>query len=221
MTALEAEVAQLKAAVGGMAAQAALPARVDRTEAEIARVAVEVAAVGQMRADIAALKEIVLQPRFGLLDSLIIAEFPPLFDESPRKHFKLLWRSSRDSFRAKEFHRRCDGRANTLTLIADIEGNVFGGFTPVEWESGNQYNGDDSLRSFFFTLRNPHGVPPRKFALRAEKKQRAIICNSIYRTIFGYSDHTRIGSHWRGHTDATDTAENFRVKEIEVFEIAD
>jgi archaellum component FlaC len=63
-------------------------------------------------------------------DSLIVPQFPPLFEEFRAKRFNLLWRGSRDGFTAQEFHRRCDGRANTLTLISDTDGNVFGGFTP-------------------------------------------------------------------------------------------
>jgi hypothetical protein len=122
MTALEAEVAQLKEAVGGLAAQAT---RVDRSDADIARVASEAA---ELRAAVKALKSWIA-PK---VDSLIIAEFPLLFEEFGRKCFKLLWRGSRDGFTAKEFHLRCDGRANTLTLIADTDGNVFGGFTPVK-----------------------------------------------------------------------------------------
>jgi hypothetical protein len=127
-------------------------------------------------------------------------------------------------------------------LIADTDGNIFGGFTPVKCESGRsgKYEGDDSLRSFLFTLRNPHCVPPRKFALKAERKQFAIYCNSAYCAAFGHitvSDNcnakrnrvTRIGTHWRNSTYANDTAfeyfltgaEYFTVKEIEVFEIAD
>jgi transcription initiation factor TFIIIB Brf1 subunit/transcription initiation factor TFIIB len=43
MTALEAEVTQLKEAAGVMTGQAALPTRVDRSEAQIARVASEAA----------------------------------------------------------------------------------------------------------------------------------------------------------------------------------
>jgi hypothetical protein len=77
-------------------------------------------------------------------------------------------------------------------LIVDIDGNIFGGFTPVEWESRvpigwgeNCGKGDDSLRSFLFTLRNPHGVPPRKFGLKEEKKQDAIVCNSATDSRFG------------------------------------
>jgi hypothetical protein len=169
MAALEAEVAQLKKATGGMAAQAALPARVDRSQAAIARVASEAA---ELRAVVFALKSWTTPE----VDSLIIAEFPLLFDEFRRKCFKLLWRGSRDSFGAEDFHRCCDGRANSLRLTLDTKRNIFGGFTPVQWESrkhngkwgneDNRWKDDDSLRSFLFTLRNPRGVQARKFALR-------------------------------------------------------
>jgi hypothetical protein len=117
------------------------------------------------------------------LASLITPQFPPLFDEFRAKCFNLLWRGSRDGFTAQEVHLRCDGCANTLTLVADTDGNIFGGFTPVNWESGNHSKGDNSLRSFLFTLRNPHGVPPRKFALKAEKKPS--ITNSARCAAFG------------------------------------
>jgi hypothetical protein len=50
------------------------------------------------------------------------------------KHFKLLWRASRDGFGVAEFHRGCDGHANTLALILDTDGNILSSFTPVEWE---------------------------------------------------------------------------------------
>jgi hypothetical protein len=176
------------------------------------------------------------------IDSLIVSAFPPLFEEFRRKRFNLLWRGSRDGFTAQEFHRRCDGRANTLTLISDTDGNVFGGFTPVKWESGNTYKGDDSLRSFLFTLRNPHGVPPRKFALKAEGKQWAIYCGSTDCAVFGNTDihvrdncnrhrisYTWIGTRWSDRPYTNDTAfedfltgaREFTLKEIKIFEIAD
>jgi hypothetical protein len=68
-------------------------------------------------------------------DSRIISDFPEIFAEFRGKQFSLLWRGSRNGFKAQEFHHRCDGHANTLTVIVDTEGNIFGGFTPVEWES--------------------------------------------------------------------------------------
>jgi hypothetical protein len=187
------------------------------------------------------------------LGSLIVSEYPPLFAEFRMKRWTVVWRGSRDGFTAKEFHRRCNGHANTLTLILDTKGNVFGGFTPVEWESRvwkgdgrNCLKGDDSLRSFLFTLRNPHGVPPRKFALKEKMKRSAICCYSDRCAVFGSINdcdilvcdncntnshsYTGIGTHWSNTTTyANDTqfeyfftgACRFTVKEIEVFEIKD
>jgi hypothetical protein len=189
-------------------------------------------------------------PDGWLLDSLIVSDCPLIEQEFPGKDAKLLWRGSRDGFGVREFHRRCDGRANTLTLIADTDGNVFGGFTPLAWESrtprsfrdnSNCYKCDDSLQSFLFTLRNPHGVPPRKFALRAEKKEKAIYCWSAWGAVFGSDiavadscnanthSFSHLGTRYGDGTYANDTAfdyfftrgERFTVKEIEVFEIAD
>jgi hypothetical protein len=102
------------------------------------------------------------------LDSQIISEIPEIFAEFQRKRFSLLWRGSRDGFKAKEFHIRCDGHGSTLTVILDMKGNIFGGFTPLKWESrvfkgyGSDFKADDSLKSFVFTLKNPHNFLARK-----------------------------------------------------------
>jgi hypothetical protein len=57
--------------------------------------------------------------------SLIVADFPALFAEFRGKCFALLWRGSRDGFRAADFHGRCDDHARTLALIQDTKGNIF------------------------------------------------------------------------------------------------
>jgi hypothetical protein len=97
--------------------------------------------------------------------STIISDFPEIFAEFGGKRFSLLWQGGRNGFGVRDFHDRCDGHANTLNLIEEIEGNIFGGFTPVQWESrewngkvGNENNcwkADASLKSFIFTLKNP------------------------------------------------------------------
>jgi hypothetical protein len=192
------------------------------------------------------------QPPVPSFDSRIISDFPEIFAEFRGERFSLLWRGSRDGFKAKEFHRRCDGHANTLTVILDTKGNIFGGFTPVEWESraphygwddSNSYkawNGkkaDGSQRSFLFTLKNPHNISARKFALRAEKKRQAIGCDPECGPCFSdilVSD--QCDSNNKSYTGLSYTYTNntgldeqvvftgsrqFRVKEIEVFEISD
>jgi hypothetical protein len=37
-----------------------------------------------------------------------------------------------DDFGARNFHDRCDDRENTLALIGDTDGNIFGGFALLE-----------------------------------------------------------------------------------------
>jgi hypothetical protein len=165
------------------------------------------------------------------------SSFPPLFDEFRGKRFALLWRGSRDGFGARDFHGRCDGRANTLTLILDTGGNGFGGFTPLEWESppSDKCKCDDSLKSFIFTLKSPFNTPARRFALKAEKKQSAIDCDSLYGPVFGGGICVRDNcTAWdsdaglgKGYTNGTGLdgttfftgSKYFKVREIEVFEI--
>ncbi len=38
------------------------------------------------------------------------------------KAFSMLWRGSRDGFDAAAFHRLCDGKANTVTVINNTNG---------------------------------------------------------------------------------------------------
>jgi hypothetical protein len=168
-------------------------------------------------------------------DSVIVSGFPEIFAEFKEKKFTLLWRGSRDGFGAGEFHKRCDGHTNTLTVILDRRGNIFGGFTPVKWEPSKKekYKADPSLKSFIFTLKNPHNVPPRIFMLKAEKKDSAIICHSElgpdFRdiTVSDSCDQNLRSFTSRGINYTADTglgvffthSQYFRVKEIEVFEI--
>jgi hypothetical protein len=110
----------------------------------------------------------------------------------------------------------------------DTGGNVFGGFTPLQWESrtSDSWKCDDSLKSFVFTLKNPHNIPARKFALKAEKKQQA-----VRRFWIDDCNANTDSSTSLGHTDTNDTgldrniiftgSFHFHVREIEVFEITD
>jgi hypothetical protein len=102
------------------------------------------------------------------------------------KRFSLLWRGSRDGFGARDFHVRCDGHAPTLSVILDTDGNVFGGFTPVAWDSFSGWKADRSLKSFVFTLKNTHNIAARRFVLKAEEKHHAICCDSESGPRFGF-----------------------------------
>jgi hypothetical protein len=67
------------------------------------------------------------QDELIVLQSLVTQIVEPV-SQQLSVEFSELWRGSCDGFNAKEFHRRCDGHANTLTVILDTEGTIFGGF---------------------------------------------------------------------------------------------
>jgi hypothetical protein len=206
----------------------------NKVETNISEIKVD---LEQLKTQFTVIKEVTLR-----FDSRIVPSFPPLFEAFQTKRFKLLWRGSRDGFRATEFHRRCDGHANTLTLMLDTTGNIFGGFTPVKWESPSKVTlkSDGSLQSFIFTLKNPHSLPARKFALKPECKGKAIRCDSSRGPEYGVgclsvldncNINTKSYSSCLGDEYINDTGLNgnvvlagtapFMVKEIEVFEIED
>ena len=51
-----------------------------------------------------------------------------------RGEWRLLYRASRDGFRAATFHARCDNKGPTVTIVKSGN-NIFGGFTEVSWQS--------------------------------------------------------------------------------------
>jgi hypothetical protein len=75
------------------------------------------------------------------------------------KSFSLLWRGSRDGFEASTFHSRCDGKANTMTLIKNTHGYVFGGYTAVPWSSPPSQISHSDTTAFLFSLKNPSNNP--------------------------------------------------------------
>jgi hypothetical protein len=178
------------------------------------------------------------------LASRIISDFPSIFSEFGGKRFDLLWRGTRDGFNGLEFHGRCDGRGNTVTIVESIDGFIFGGFKPITWDSGGSSSSnsraDPERRSFLFTLKNPWGVVARKFSL--SNPECAIWCHESCGPVFGYCDgdcnlgvannsdgntqsQTKLGSSYVNDTgrDANKFftgAKNFRAKEIEVFQIS-
>jgi hypothetical protein len=75
------------------------------------------------------------------LDSLIISDCPKPFAEFRGKRFSLLLCGSRDGFVPDAFDSYCECHVNTLTVIMDTDRNIFGGFTPVAWESQTTHRG--------------------------------------------------------------------------------
>jgi hypothetical protein len=166
--------------------------------------------------------------------STILPTIPLCLRDLQEKRWTLLYHGSRDGFGASNFHQKCDGKSNTLTVIETTKGFVFGGFTPVAWDSSNSYKPDSSQKSFLFTVKNPRGSEGRKFVMASTAE--AIYCGSSYGPTFGGGHDIHVANGCNGNTSSytslgnaftNDTGingqqvftgeTNFTVKEIEVF----
>ena len=108
-----------------------------------------------------------------------------LCEFSSSDEWSLLYRGSRDGFGAEDFHSKCDGHSNTLTLLkAKNSSFIFGGYASVSWHSLDSHVNDSN--AFVFSLTNKDDQPCKmKIDASNEIQPPAIGCYSEYGPIFG------------------------------------
>jgi len=149
-----------------------------------------------------------------------------------KKIGSLLYKASRDGFGADDFHRLCNNKGATLTLIESTEGCLFGGYSECEWKSIAGYGTSD--KSFLFTLKNVHGIPPTKLDNILNKY--SICDHPRYGPTFGgfdlyicnnsNTDKSSYSIHPHSYRDTTGKGmtlfagnQYFTTKEIEVYQV--
>ncbi|CAG8447122.1 15413_t:CDS:1 [Acaulospora colombiana] len=67
--------------------------------------------------------------------------------------FRLLCRGSRDGFTPRVFHKLCDGKGPTVTVLkVQKTGEILGGYNPLSWKSASPHRYYKSRESFLFSL---------------------------------------------------------------------
>ena len=135
------------------------------------------------------------------------------------KKWKLQYRATRDGFSAQNFHTKCDGIANTLTVIKSSNENIFGGFTEKAWDSSCHYVEDP--KAFIFSLVNKENKP---FKIMCTNGVDAIYCHSSYGPTFG-NPHDICISNYQMYTEKAGSilagSYNFLTLEVEVYSVTD
>jgi len=91
-----------------------------------------------------------------------------------------LFVASEDGDATSDFHSACDGKGPTVVIVESTNGNVFGGYSDLSWESSGNYA--YSLNTFLFRLR-PN---MQRYDVRADRAGYAISCRSSLGPTFGY-----------------------------------
>jgi len=84
----------------------------------------------------------------------------------------------------KDFHRQCDNKGATVTVIEDIGGYVFGGFTEKSWTSLED-NFKRADKAFLFSLHNHGGSGAVKMMVEGSEKKYAMLDHPEFGPSFG------------------------------------
>jgi hypothetical protein len=107
------------------------------------------------------------------------------------QQWKLIYRGTRDGFHSEDFHRCCDNKGPTVTVILSDDGYLFGGYTTVPWKTPQDslfgVHKEDST-AYLFTLTNPHHILATKFKIRNDQIAHAVIHRDDHGPCFGSGD---------------------------------
>jgi hypothetical protein len=79
-------------------------------------------------------------------------------DQFPRARFQRIYDAETDGWKDKDFHRCCDLKGWTLTIVETTKDFIFGGFTTAEWES-LYHIGKPCPHSFLFSVNEGSKYP--------------------------------------------------------------
>ena len=151
-------------------------------------------------------------------------------EEFKNKNFKLnlLYRGTRDGDRTENVHKICDGLKNIIVFMKSEEGNSYGMYSAIGWETRKEFEYPIDDNSFLFSLN-------KKKIFRAKKEKVAIcwIGNNVglyISSTMGFHDkflneknHNIYSSITRFENCKTEDFNsgktNFKFLEIEIFQI--
>jgi hypothetical protein len=89
-----------------------------------------------------------------------VAELQRWIGASLAAEGQVLYLATRDGWSGLEFHQRCDGKGETISLVFCKTGHIFGGFASRPWSCSGLEHSDP--RAFVFSLCAGSSDPPRQ-----------------------------------------------------------
>ena len=81
--------------------------------------------------------------------------------QTPRnRQWEIIYKASKDGFRASDFHEKCDNACETIMVIKSQNNSIFGGYCPETFETKEGYKFNE--KTWLFSLKNPSNYGPVK-----------------------------------------------------------
>eukprot|EP00438_Fugacium_kawagutii_P000275 Skav206172 [mRNA] locus=scaffold3494:43836:45248:+ [translate_table: standard] len=98
-------------------------------------------------------------------------------EEPDRRQPQLLFRASRDGFLTKAFHEKCDHEGPTVVLARKTNGDLFGGYAEMAWDSTSGWK--QCKKAFLFSF--PVGALACQYPIILSREtKRGILCDGSY-----------------------------------------
>ena len=96
--------------------------------------------------------------------------------------------------KAATFHRYCDNKGETFTILSSTNGYLFGGYVDVNWTKTERIpTYHSSTRAFLFSLMNSKKIPATKYPINLQYRDYAIVNDHLSGPIFGTMEQPDVG----------------------------
>ena len=94
----------------------------------------------------------IINPKSQIINIELFNQLNNWIDPNKPLKFELIFTASKDGDSSEIFHKICDGKGPTVTLIKSKNGHIFGGYLTVPFSSDRKSHSDD--KAFLFSLTN-------------------------------------------------------------------
>ena len=96
-----------------------------------------------------------------------------------KPRYSLIFKASLHGYTSEAFHKKCDGKAPTVTILKNQFGKIIGGYTSSPWSLGGSI-ADHSATTFVFSMNLN-----KRFPINAERCEYALFGYQSYCAVFG------------------------------------
>jgi predicted nucleic acid-binding Zn-ribbon protein len=165
-------------------------------------------------------------PKSSLLKAADFAQIKKWLEkEFQNKKWKLIFKGTKDGQNATAFHKNCNNKGPTVTVIKSKAGKIFGGFLDKAWASTNNYV--NTSRSFLFSI-----TAKAKYEQNSGYNTYGAYDYSSYGPSFGGGHDIYLANDWTTNSNYCNRHSfnfpdnttltggyNFTVEEVEVFSL--
>ena len=94
----------------------------------------------------------IINPKSQIINNELFKQLNNWIDSNKSLKFELIFTASKDGDSSEIFHKICNGKGPTVTLVKSKNGHIFGGYLTVPFSSDRKSHSDD--KAFLFSLTN-------------------------------------------------------------------